>query len=208
MLETKSWRRIHEINIVWEANLTIAGLDHSSFMKILVRVGLGWRLLRESLLNRPSTALASSSTMTQPVAQLILQFLIQLSVQFLVQLTLQSSPPVDPDDNPVESPIQPSVDDPDDVPMNRKRKRATQEDMNSKKKRVRGRNHSKVPKRKCTQEMKEILKNGEWLTDEHILLSQELLSIQFPQIDGLQLPLLAENDGFSPVQNEAIQSTH
>ena len=77
-------------------------------------------------------------------------------------------PPVDPDDNPVESPIQPPVDDPDDVPMNRKRKRATQEDMNSKKKRVRG---SKVPKRKCTQEMKEILKNGEWLTDEHILLS-------------------------------------
>ena len=55
-------------------------------------------------------------------------------------------PPVDPDDNPVESPIQPPVDDPDDVPMNRKRKRATQEDMNSKKKRVRGRNHSKVPK--------------------------------------------------------------
>ena len=56
--------------------------------------------------------------------------------------------------------------------------------------------------------MKVILKNGEWLTDEHILLSQEFLSIQFPQIDGLQLPHLAENDGFSPVQNEAIQIHH
>ena len=73
---------------------------------------------------------------------------------------------------------------------------------------LQGRNQSKVPKRKCTQEMKDILNNGEWLTDEHVVLSQELLRNQFPHIDGLQSPLLAENDGFSPVANEAIQTHH
>ena len=51
-------------------------------------------------------------------------------------------------------------------------------------------------------------KKVEWLTDEHILFSQELLSFQFPQMDGLKLPHLAENDWFSPVQNEAIQIHH
>ena len=56
--------------------------------------------------------------------------------------------------------------------------------------------------------MKDILNNGEWLTDEHVVLSQELLRNQFPHIDGLQSPLLAENDGFSPVANEAIQIHH
>ena len=78
-------------------------------------------------------------------------------------------------------------DNPGDVPKNRKRKRAT-------------------------QEMKDILKSGEWLTDEHIMLSQELLRSQFPQIGGLQSPLLAENDGFSPITNtetnDAIQIHH
>jgi len=53
--------------------------------------------------------------------------------------------------------------------------------------------------------MKDILNNGEWLTDEHVVLSQELLRNQFPHINGLQSPLLSENDGFSPVANEAIQ---
>jgi len=36
-----------------------------------------------------------------------------------------------------------------------------------------------------TQEMKEILNNGEWLTDKHIMLSQELFRNQVPHIDGL-----------------------
>ena len=70
------------------------------------------------------------------------------------------------------------------------------------------RSQRKVPRRKCTQGMKEILRNGEWLTDDHISLSQELLRSQFPHIDGLQSPLLAENGGFSPVHNEAIQIHH
>ena len=72
--------------------------------------------------------------------------------------------------------------------------------------------HAHAHTRICTQEMKDILKSGEWLTDEHIMLSQELLRSQFPQIGGFQSPLLAENDGFSPItdsaMNDAIQIHH
>ena len=40
------------------------------------------------------------------------------------------------------------------------------------------------------QPMVKTLKSGEWLTDEHIVLAQEVLRNQFPHVDGLQLPLL------------------
>ena len=46
-----------------------------------------------------------------------------------------------------------------------------------------------------------IMENGS--QKKHVVLSQELLRNQFPHIDGLQSPLLAENNGLSPVANEA-----
>ena len=50
--------------------------------------------------------------------------------------------------------------------------------------------------------MERTLKNGGWLSDEHIELAQEILKDQFPHIDGFQVPLLSENDGFVAVQGE------
>ena len=40
--------------------------------------------------------------------------------------------------------------------------------------------------------------NGGWLSDEHISLAQ-VLSKQFPEISGLQSPLLSQTNGFLPV---------
>ena len=49
------------------------------------------------------------------------------------------------------------------------------------------------------------IKKGRMLTDEHINYAQNLLVSQFPSIDGFQNCLLAQNNGFVPVQREAIQ---
>ena len=56
--------------------------------------------------------------------------------------------------------------------------------------------------------MREILKKGDMLTDEHIHLAQEMLHTQFPHLDGFQSSLLSQVDGFSPVRNESIQIHH
>ena len=56
--------------------------------------------------------------------------------------------------------------------------------------------------------MRNTLKTGQQLTDEHVDLAQQLLKKQFPHIDGLQTTLLVQNDGFVPVQHESIQIHH
>ena len=48
-------------------------------------------------------------------------------------------------------------------------------------------------------------KKGKWFTDEHIHLAQTLLRAQFPNINGLQCPLLSENDAFDAQPHEALQ---
>ena len=61
---------------------------------------------------------------------------------------------------------------------------------------------AKKPSLTCTRAMTKTLQNGDWLTDDHIRLAQNLLRNQFPGIDDLQSPLLSQNDGFVPVQAE------
>ena len=58
--------------------------------------------------------------------------------------------------------------------------------------------------------MREELKAGLWLTDEHIGLAQELLEKDYPQISGFQCTLLSQNDGFVPVKSDsdALQFHH
>ena len=56
--------------------------------------------------------------------------------------------------------------------------------------------------------MKKILERGDWLTDAHMTLAQELLKKEFPFLDGLQSSLLSQNNGFIPVCFEAIQIHH
>ena len=56
--------------------------------------------------------------------------------------------------------------------------------------------------------MKETLVKGEQLTDEHIYLAQRLLKKHFHHIDGLQPSVLSQTNGFTPVQQEAIQIHH
>ena len=45
------------------------------------------------------------------------------------------------------------------------------------------------------------------LNDEHICFGQKLLQ-QFPIFNGLQSPLLSQNNGFCPVTTESIQVHH
>ena len=56
-----------------------------------------------------------------------------------------------------------------------------------------------------TKDMRKILESGEWLSDLHMSLAQEILQYQFPRIGGWQSTLLVQIDGFVPVQNDAIQ---
>ena len=53
--------------------------------------------------------------------------------------------------------------------------------------------------------MKAVIKSGDWLTDEHMYLAQDILQKQFPHTEGWQSTLLVQTDGFIPVQSEAIQ---
>ena len=43
--------------------------------------------------------------------------------------------------------------------------------------------------------------SGKWICDEHIILAQHILKMQFPNIGGFQSPLLCQNDALIPVQN-------
>jgi len=52
------------------------------------------------------------------------------------------------------------------------------------------------------------ISDGKPLYDEHISFAEKLLKQQFPTLDGLQSPLLSQNNGFSPVQDESIQIHH
>jgi hypothetical protein len=56
--------------------------------------------------------------------------------------------------------------------------------------------------------MEEQLMNGEPLSDEHIHFFQQLMKIDFPELDGLQSVLLEKTQGFAPVQQDAIQIHH
>ena len=46
------------------------------------------------------------------------------------------------------------------------------------------------------------------LNDEHITFAQNLLQQQFPILNGLQTPLLSQNNGFCLVTDESIQIHH
>ena len=54
-------------------------------------------------------------------------------------------------------------------------------------------------------DMRKTIKTGEWLTDQHMSLAQEILKGQFSHIDGWQSTLFVQIDGFIPTKGEAIQ---
>lgn len=56
--------------------------------------------------------------------------------------------------------------------------------------------------------MARTLKNGDWLSDDHVYLAQELIRKQFPHVQGLQSTLLCQNDGFVPIQAEGMYYTN
>ena len=53
--------------------------------------------------------------------------------------------------------------------------------------------------------MKKELLAGNWLGDDHINLAQELLNEEYPNLHGLQSPLLCQNDSFGPIGGDSIQ---
>ncbi len=58
--------------------------------------------------------------------------------------------------------------------------------------------------------MRETLKSGGWLTDEHVHLAQELLQRDYPNIQGFQSTLFSQINGFTPVDSdcESLQFHH
>ncbi|XP_033636978.1 uncharacterized protein LOC117297905 [Asterias rubens] len=50
-----------------------------------------------------------------------------------------------------------------------------------------------------------ILVDGEWLTDNHIVAGQRLLSRQFPALEGLQEPVLGNVLQFKPIVSDGVQ---
>ena len=59
-----------------------------------------------------------------------------------------------------------------------------------------------------SSELMETLQSGEWLSDIHISFAQDLLRKQFPDVDGLQSPLLSQNNRFFQIANEGVQIHH
>ena len=55
--------------------------------------------------------------------------------------------------------------------------------------------------REDPKKMKNIVLGGKWICNEHIILAQHILKMQFPNIGGFQSPLLCQNDALIPVQN-------
>ena len=53
--------------------------------------------------------------------------------------------------------------------------------------------------------MRKKLTCDQWLDDEHMKLAQQLLKDEYPNLDGFQLTLLSQNDGFWPVRGDAVQ---
>ena len=47
--------------------------------------------------------------------------------------------------------------------------------------------------------MRKIIETGDWLTDQHMSLKQEIPKGQFSHIDGWQSTLLVQIDGFIPI---------
>ena len=52
-----------------------------------------------------------------------------------------------------------------------------------------------------TWDDKYAVESGEMLTDKHIQAVQILLTKQFPNLDGLQSPLLVQNGSFQPLES-------
>ena len=74
--------------------------------------------------------------------------------------------------------------------------------------------HAPDPKKKCLGDnvdklVKEILA-GDELSDDHMTYANKLLHQKFPDLDGLQSPLLSQNDGFCPVKSDcdSVQIHH
>ena len=62
-----------------------------------------------------------------------------------------------------------------------------------------------LPDLHLNQEDKLILETRQWLSDKHIIAAQELLSKQFPHVQGLQLPFLEQRDQFKAMPPIGVQ---
>ena len=86
----------------------------------------------------------------------------------------------------------------------------TKKENEKKRKRVVDSDRAKKKHRMAAMSEKSLkqISDGKPLYDEHISFAEKLLKQQFPTLDGLQSPLLSQNNGFSPVQDESIQIHH
>lgn len=58
---------------------------------------------------------------------------------------------------------------------------------------------------RLNMEDKEVLDSGAWLSDKHIVAAQQLLHMQFPKIQSLQLPYLEQRDLFKVMPYNGVQ---
>ena len=74
----------------------------------------------------------------------------------------------------------------------------------------------KAKRRKLNRRRKTILsdeelsavRNGNGLSDIHIVAAQNMIKEEFPELDGLESPLLNQVDGFTAITNSGVQIHH
>ena len=74
----------------------------------------------------------------------------------------------------------------------------------------------KAKRRKLNRRRKTILsdeelsavRNGNGLSDIHIVAAQNMMKEEFPELDGLESPLLNQVDGFTAITNSGVQIHH
>lgn len=65
--------------------------------------------------------------------------------------------------------------------------------------------HAWLPELNLQAKDRMILVDGDWLTDNHIVAGQRLLSRQFPALEGLQEPVLGNVLQFKPIVSDGVQ---
>ena len=63
-------------------------------------------------------------------------------------------------------------------------------------------------KRALSVEELSAVRNGDKLTDLHIMAAQNMIKEEFPELDGLETPLLSQVDGFTAITSSGVQIHH
>ena len=87
--------------------------------------------------------------------------------------------------------------------LNRKGVQSFNHDKQPSKRKV---SHQNIPK--LSADMTAIIRNGDWLVDQHITIASKMLKAQFPLMSGLYNPVLGQTLSFPVTQEAFVQMLH